>query len=251
MTCYSRYRKVDTVNIESKLSSNWHSPVALVLISLALFLYTPPSSAQTYDPWRETNQRVFAFNDYFDQLLVRPIASTYTFFMPHIVRQGAGNFFSNVRDINVAVNDLLQFKFQDALQDSGRVLVNTTVGIGGLIDIASDLGLEKHEEDFGQTLGAWGVGSGPYVVLPVFGASNLRDSFGLILDTAFNPLQYIDETSAKLTLFVVEEIDSRSALLALDELISGDKYLFIREAYVQNREYLVNDGEIEDEFGAF
>ncbi|MDD9894523.1 MAG: VacJ family lipoprotein [Gammaproteobacteria bacterium] len=239
------------MNIESKPSSNWHSPAVLTLIIIVLLLPSPSASAQTYDPWRETNQRVFAFNDYFDQLLVRPLASTYTFFMPRIVRQGIGNFFSNVRDVNVAVNDLLQFKFEDALQDSGRVLVNSTIGIGGVIDVASGWGLEKHEEDFGQTLGAWGVGSGPYLVLPVFGASNLRDSFGLILDTVFNPLQYIDATSAKFTLFVVEEIDSRAALLALDELISGYKYLFIREAYVQNREYLVNDGEIEDEFGSF
>ncbi len=208
MTCNPLYRKVDAVNIASAVSSSWKPSLAFSFFFLLLVFLSPVVSAQTYDPWREGNQRVFAFNDFFDQLLVRPIASTYTFFMPRVVRQGVGNFFSNVRDVNVAVNDLLQFKFQDALSDSGRILINTTIGVWGLIDVASDLGLEKHEEDFGQTLGAWGVGSGPYVVLPVFGASNLRDSFGLVLDTVFNPLQYIDEPSAKLSLFVVEEIDS-------------------------------------------
>ena len=250
MTCYSPYRKVDGVNIELKVCSRRLSPVVILLL-LSAFLVGPKVNAQTYDPWRETNQNIFAFNDYFDQLLVRPIASAYTLFMPRVVRQGVGNFFSNVRDINIAANDLLQLKFQAALSDSGRVMVNSTIGVVGIFDIASSLGLEKHEEDFGQTLGAWGVGSGPYLVLPVFGASNLRDSNGLVLDTAFNPIQYLDEVSLRLTLFAVEEIDSRSGLLALDELISGDEYLFIREASTQNREYLVNDGQIEDEFGSF
>ena len=244
-------RKVDVVNIKSKVSSNWHLQFAIFFLLLLSLFFPPAVSAQTYDPWREANQRIFAFNDYFDQLLVRPLASSYTFFMPRLVRQGVGNFFSNVRDANIAVNDLLQLKFQDALSDTGRILINTTVGVGGLVDIATSFGLEKHEEDFGQTLGTWGVSNGPYVVLPVFGASNLRDSFGLILDTIFNPLPYIDNTSAKLTFFAVEEIDSRSGLLALDELIIGDKYLFVREAYVQNRAYLVIDGQTEDEFGSF
>jgi len=244
-------RKIDVVNIESKVGNSWRIKFAIFLFVLLPLFFTPSVTAQTHDPWRDANERIFAFNDYFDLLLVRPLASSYTIFIPQLIRQGVGNFFDNVRDANIAVNELLQFKFRDALSDTGRFLINTTIGIGGIIDIATSLGLEKHEEDFGQTLGTWGVSSGPYVVLPVFGASNLRDSFGLILDTIFNPLPYIDETPAKLTFFVVEEIDSRSALLALDELIGGDKYLFVREAYVQNRNYLVNDGEIGDEFSDF
>ena len=218
---------------------------------LMIVLMPLKSTAQTYDPWREINQNIYEFNDYFDQLLVKPIASTYSFFVPSVLRQGVGNFFSNVRDVNIAANDLLQLKFHYALQDFGRVIINTSVGIGGLIDVASNLGLEKHEEDFGQTLGFWGVSSGPYMILPVFGASNLRDSLGLILDTLLNPLQYLDDSSMKISLFAVEEIHSRSALLALDELVGGDRYLFIREAYSQNREYLVNDGEVVDPFGSF
>ena len=156
-----------------------------------------------------------------------------------------------INDINVFVNDLLQFKFDAALSDSGRFFINSTLGLVGFIDVATGMGLEKNEEDFGQTLGAWGIQSGPYVVLPVFGSSNVRDSFGLVLDTLFNPIQYHDEAEVRLGLFVVQEIDTRAALLSLDELVSGNRYLFFREAYVQRRDYLVNDGEIEDEFGDF
>lgn len=210
-----------------------------------------PSQAQTYDPWIETNQFVFRWNDYFDQLIVRPVASTYNLVIPRVARQGIGNFFSNIDDINVFVNDLLQLKLDAAANDSGRLLINTTLGLGGFLDIASGFGLRKNEEDFGQTLGSWGVGTGPYVMLPVFGASNVRDSLGLILDTLFNPIQYHDDESLRLTLFLVRETDSRSRLLALDELITGDRYLFVREAYVQRREYLVTDGQVEDEFGDF
>lgn len=222
--------------------------MALVVTSNIVLI---PASAQTEDPWRTTNERVFRFNDFFDQLLVRPIASTYTIFVPRVARQGIGNFFSNIDDINVFVNDLLQLKFSAAVSDSGRFLINSTLGIAGILDIASDLGLRKNEEDFGQTLGRYGIGTGPYVVLPVFGSSNLRDAFGLVLDTLFNPIQYQDEASLRLTLFLLEEIDSRSGLLALDELVIGNKYLFFREAYVQRREYLLSDGQVEDVFGSF
>ncbi len=218
---------------------------------LLCFFAMSPAKAQTYDPWQRTNERIFRLNDYFDQLIVRPVATTYNLFMPRIARQGIGNFFSNIDDINVFVNDLLQFKLDAAANDSGRFLVNSTLGLGGILDIASGFGLQKNEEDFGQTLGSWGVGAGPYVMLPVFGASNVRDSFGLVLDTLFNPIQYHDDEELRLTLFLLRETDSRSRLLALDELITGNRYLFVREAYVQRREYLVTDGKVEDGFGDF
>jgi phospholipid-binding lipoprotein MlaA len=228
-----------------------HRPVLQIFIAV-LILFAPLAlQAQTNDPWRDTNERIFAFNDFFDRILVRPVATTYTTFVPRFARQGIGNFFSNLNDINVFVNDLLQLKFDAALSDSGRFAINTTLGIVGFIDVASDLGLQKNEEDFGQTLGYWGVESGPYVVLPVFGSSNVRDSFGLVLDTLFNPIQYHDEAEVRLSLFVLQEIDTRASLLSLDELVSGDRYLFFREAYVQRRDYLVADGQVEDEFGGF
>ena len=214
-------------------------------------LLASPASAQNPDPWQSTNRNIFRFNDYFDQLLVKPVARTYTLFIPRFARQGVGNFFSNIDDINVFVNNLLQLKLGDAASDSGRFLVNSTIGVVGIFDLATDFGLAKHEEDFGQTLGRWGVGSGPYVMLPVFGASNLRDSFGLVLDTLFNPIQYHEDESLKFSLFLLRETDSRAGLLALDDLITGDRYLFIREAYIQRREFLVSDGQVEDEFGGF
>lgn len=215
------------------------------------FLLSTPVYAQTDDRWNSLNKRSFAFNDFFDKLIVRPVAITYTTFLPRFARQGIGNFFSNIDDINVLVNDLLQLKFNDAMGDSGRLLVNTTIGVGGIFDFASDLGLQKHEEDFGQTLGHWGVKPGPYVMLPVFGASNVRDSVGLVLDTLFNPIQYQDNSSTQIALFALRETSTRSSLLALDQLIIGDRYLFIREAYVQRRNYLVLDGEVTDSFGDF
>lgn len=224
---------------------------SLIVLILGSSLLSTPVSAQTADPWNSLNQYSFAFNDFFDQLIVRPVAATYTAFLPRFARQGISNFFSNLDDINVFVNDLLQLKLDDALVDSGRLLVNTTIGVGGVFDFASDFGLQKHEEDFGQTLGRWGVGSGPYFMLPIFGASNARDSVGLILDTMFNPIQYQDNSSTRLALFVLRETDTRSSLLALDELIIGNRYLFIREAYVQRREYLVQDGNVANGFGAF
>jgi phospholipid-binding lipoprotein MlaA len=121
----------------------------------------------------------------------------------------------------------------------------------GFVDVASGMGLQKNEEDFGQTLGVWGVQSGPYVVLPVFGSSNVRDSFGLVLDTLFNPIQYHEQREVRLGLFTLQEIDTRASLLSMDELVTGNRYLFFREAYLQRRQYLVNDGQVEDEFADF
>lgn len=224
---------------------------SLIALLVGCCLLSSPVHAQTDDRWNTLNKRSFAFNDFFDKLIVRPVAITYTTFLPRFARQGIGNFFSNIDDINVLVNDLLQLKLDDALSDSGRLLVNTTIGVGGIFDFASDFGLQKHEEDFGQTLGYWGVKPGPYVMLPVFGASNVRDSVGLVLDTLFNPIQYQDNSSTQLVLFALRETDTRSSLLALDRLIVGDRYLFIREAYVQRRNYLVLDGEVSDGFSDF
>ena len=147
------------------------------------------------DPWVAANRAVFRWNDYFDQLIVRPSAFAYTTFVPRAARQGVGNFFSNLNEINVLANDVLQLKFPAAVNDGGRLLINTTVGVGGLLDVASGFGLRKNEEDFGQTLAAWGVGSGPYVMLPVFGASTVRDSLGLVVDTVVNPLQTVEDRS--------------------------------------------------------
>ena len=232
----------------------WTAPfrkTVVACMTVSMLSCSPVAASQVSDPWRKTNTIVFKWNDYFDQLIVKPSAFAYTTFIPRFLRQGIGNFFSNVDDINVLANDILQFKFAAAAGDSSRLLVNSTIGVAGFLDVASTVGLRKNEEDFGQTLAVWGVGSGPYVMLPVFGASTVRDSFGLVLDTVFNPLQLIEDRSLRLGLFLVDETDSRSNVLALDELITGNRYLFIRDAYLQRREYLINDGLLVDPFGDF
>ena len=207
--------------------------------------------AQTLDPWRVSNERIFNFNDFIDEIVVKPVARTYSLFVPRFGRQLIGNFFSNIDDINVFVNDLLQLKFDAAVSDCGRFLINSSIGLFGFFDVATGFELRKNEEDFGQTLAHWGVGTGPYVVLPVFGASNVRDSFGLVLDTLFNPVQYQNEESLRITFWLLEELDARARVLALDELIVGDEYLFIREAYIQRRGFLISDGRNVEIFGGF
>ena len=221
----------------------------LLIVSLLVLSFSVKS--QDYDPWMRLNKHFFSVNDYFDQLLVRPVALTYTNVTPRFFQVGVGNVFDNLQDVNVAINDFLQFKIEDGLSDSGRIIVNSTIGIGGILDVATSMGLYRNEEDFGQTLGAWGFDAGPYVFLPVFGASNLRDSIGMIVDALFNPIRYIENIESRYTLYLADELDFRSSLLAYDELIIGDRYLFVREAYIQNREYVVNDGEVTNEFGDF
>ena len=221
----------------------------LLIVSLAVLSFSAKS--QDYDPWMRLNKHFFSVNDYFDQLLVRPVALTYTNITPRFFQVGVGNVFDNLQDVNVAINDFLQFKIEDGLSDSGRIIVNSTVGIGGILDVATSMGLYRNEEDFGQTLGVWGFDEGPYVFLPVFGASNLRDSIGMIIDALFNPIRYIENIESRYALYLADELDFRSSLLAYDELIIGDRYLFVREAYIQNREYVVNDGEVINEFGDF
>ena len=222
-----------------------------LLLIFSLLVLSFSAKSQDYDPWMRLNKHFFSVNDYFDQLLVRPVALTYTNVTPRFFQVGVGNVFDNLQDVNVAINDFLQFKIEDGLSDSGRIIVNSTVGIGGILDVASGMGLYRNEEDFGQTLGVWGFETGPYVFLPVFGASNLRDSVGMIIDALFNPIRYIENIESRYTLYLADELDFRSSLLAYDELIIGDRYLFVREAYIQNREYVVNDGEVINEFGDF
>ena len=222
-----------------------------VLLIVSLLVLSFSAKSQDYDPWMRLNKHFFYVNDYFDQLLVRPVALTYTNVTPRFFQVGVGNVFDNLQDVNVAINDFLQFKIEDGLSDSGRIIVNSTVGIGGILDVATSMGLYRNEEDFGQTLGVWGFDAGPYVFLPVFGASNLRDSVGMIIDALFNPIRYIENIESRYALYLSDELDFRSSLLAYDELIIGDRYLFVREAYIQNREYVVNDGEVINEFGDF
>lgn len=216
---------------------------------LAVLLCAPlPAMAQdsAEDPWAPLNKRIFAFNQHFDDWFMRPVAKGYDAVLPPPAKQGVRNFFSNLDDVTVMVNNLLQWKPADAASDGGRILLNTTFGVAGLWDVASHVGLEKHNEDFGQTLGVWGVGSGPYFIMPFIGPSTLRDTVGFGVDTASSPVSLAEDASTRNTLHALWLIDTRVQALQLDDLIYGDAYIFTREAYLQQRQYEVTDGDVPD-----
>ena len=202
------------------------------------------------DPWQGFNRAVFEFNETLDQYVAKPVAQGYQAVTPQFVDTGISNFFSNLEDVLIIANDILQLKPMQALSDTGRFLVNSTIGILGFFDVASHIGLEKHNEDLGQTLGYWGVGTGPYVMLPVLGPSNLRDAFGLAGDT-LSGMGYtnIAETNVQAGgLWLLRNIDARADLIASEGLVSGERYSFFRSFYLQRRAYLIADGVVEDEF---
>lgn len=197
------------------------------------------------DPWEGWNRGVQTFNDKLDQYAMKPVAKGYRWITPSFVDRGISNFFSNIDDIGVTINDLLQFKFKQGGLDAGRFVVNTVAGVGGLFDVASMIDLQKHNEDFGQTLGAWGVPSGPYLVLPFFGPSSPRDTVGLVGDAAMNPITYIDITGVRIGLFALKAIDTRADNLSTTEIADEaavDRYAFYRDSYLQRRRHLVYDG---------
>lgn len=197
------------------------------------------------DPLESINRATFRFNETADRYVVRPTAQVYDTVMPLPVKVWVGNFFSNVGDIWIGVNNLLQGKVAEGLSDGGRVLINSTVGILGLFDVASELGLEKHDEDLGQTLARWGVGDGPYVVLPIFGPSNVRDTFGLVGDWSVDPVTNIDSVSDRYTAVGLRFVNRRAQLLGADtaaEEAALDKYSYMRSFYMQYRRNQIYDG---------
>lgn len=201
------------------------------------------------DPFEGTNRAIFSFNEGLDKHVMKPVAETYQKVLPNPIRQGVTNFFGNIGDIFTAANNLLQGKPSDALNDAARVLINTTIGILGLFDVASDAGLEKHKEDFGQTLGVWGFETGPYLVLPVFGPRNIRDAAGLSVDWTTNFVLNSGTLSAnqKVAVDSLYVIDNRAQDLGATDLLDEaaiDKYSFVRDSYLQRRRYLVRDGNL-------
>lgn len=194
------------------------------------------------DPYEGFNRSMYGFNMGLDKYLLKPVADGYRFVTPDFMQTGVTNFFNNLKGINVVLNDLLQGKFEQGASDTGRFLTNSTIGVLGLFDVASDLGLEANIEDFGQTLAVWGVDQGPYLVLPVLGPTTLRDGGGIIVDKAANPGTYVPGTG------VLEGINDRAnaegALNFIDEA-ALDPYVFTRESFLQYRNNLINDGKAE------
>jgi len=219
-----------------------------VIATVAAVTGSSLSLAAEDDPWEGFNRAIFRFNDTLDTYALKPIAEGYQKIAPDIVEKGVTNAFKNIGDVGNLANDLFQGKVEHAGVDTSRVLFNTTFGVLGFVDVATSMGLQRNNEDFGQTLGAWGVDSGPYVVLPFFGASSVRDGIGLVPDAFTKPYPYMNNMGARNIMYGVNVIDTRANLLSAEKLITGDKYTFIRNAYLQNREYLVKDGKVVDDF---
>lgn len=203
------------------------------------------------DPWEPFNRSVFEFNENLDAYFLKPVVTGYRFVLPEFVRDGIYNFFSNYNDIYTALNNLLQGKPSDAFSDLMRVVVNTTFGLGGFIDMATPGGLEKHKEDWGQTFGVWGVPSGPYVVLPFFGPSSVRDTFGTAADLETDYFfKYIPDVGLRNSVTGLRVVNARNTYYEAGDLLNGaaiDKYSFLRDAYIQRREYQINEGREDEE----
>ena len=216
-----------------------------VAIAAAGLLAGCATSGNPKDPIEGFNRAMFAFNEGLDSAIIKPVAKGYDHVLPSPIKTGVTNFFSNIEDLFIGVNNLLQGKVPEAFSDLGRVAINTTVGLLGVIDWATDAGLEKHNEDFGQTFGRWGVGNGAYVVLPVFGSRTARDTVGLVLDVAVDPVSNHNPKRTRDIARVLRVVNGRANLLAADKVVEEaalDKYSYIRDAYLQRRRNLIHDG---------
>jgi phospholipid-binding lipoprotein MlaA len=198
------------------------------------------------DPWEGWNRGVYQFNKSIDNTIAKPLTKGYKAITPDFVETGVSNVYSNLNDVPTSLNSLLQGKVIDSFSDLGRFIINSTIGVAGLWDPASSIGLEKHDEDFGQTLGAWGVGSGPYIMLPFLGPSTLRDTAAYPVNSEVDLISQIEHIPTRNQAKVLELIDKRSTLLEYDDLLKDaiDEYAFIRDTYLQNRKYKVLDGDI-------
>ncbi len=197
------------------------------------------------DPWEGLNRGIYKFNDTFDEYLARPVARTYVRVLHQEIRTRIGNFFSNLQDPLISVNNLLQGKFEDGVNDFARFAFNSTFGLLGIHDVATEWGLEKHNEDFGQTFGRWGAGPGPYLVLPVLGSSTVRDGIGLGLDWTLDPMSEIRPINLRNSLVALRGINLRADLLEASRILEEaalDRYVFQRDAFLQRRRSLIYDG---------
>ena len=220
--------------------------IALTFISLIVF--AQESESNNKDPFEDINRIVFNISDDLDQAVLRPAAEFYSEYTPLFLKNGITNVFSNLSEVDTIVNQLLQGKVWYAAQDTGRFVINSTVGIAGFFDIASRAGLEKHDEDFGQTLGYWGVPSGFYLFVPFLGPTTLRDMLAKPTSWFLSGNFSVSDEEASIFLNVLDVIETRERLLIAENLIVGDRYDFVRDAYLQSREYLASDGDIEDDF---
>ena len=224
----------------------------ILILSIALLsaCASVPGGPTEGDPFESYNRAMFSFNDTLDEYFLKPVAEGYDAILPSPAKIGVSNFFNNIGDIFVVLNDILQFKFQQAIEDASRLVFNSTIGLYGLIDVATPMGLPKHNEDLGQTLATWGVADGPYIVLPFFGSRTLRDTSDIIFLATYDPLYEIENKEALYGTVFLKTIDTRYKLLKVSRIVEQaalDKYSFIRDAYLQNRKNLIYDGNPPEE----
>ena len=199
------------------------------------------------DPYEKSNRKVFEFNSKIDKLFLRPVTDFYNSATPEFAQTSITNFFSNLDDIGISFNNFLQGNIVDSMSDLTRFFINSIFGLGGFFDVASEMGLEKHSEDFGQTLGKWGAKPGPYLMLPFLGPSTTRDAFTFVGDTALAPTLSLDDSEARLGLISLDLINTYSAFTGIADIESQDQYAFIRDAYLDRRKFEVNDGLSEED----
>jgi len=219
----------------------------VIAVSVSGCVTLPPNSQRVpQDPWESWNRGVYKVNVKLDRAVAKPVARTYVRAVPKPVRTGIGNFFQNLRTTTVMINDVLQGKFKAAANDLARFVLNSTVGIGGLLDPATQAGLDLNNEDFGQTLGHWGVHPGPFLEIPLLGPSDVRDGAGRVVDIFTGPTHYVQNKPVEYSLYTVSLVDSRAELLSVDDTLKNvfDPYAFVRDAYLQHRAYLISDGTL-------
>jgi phospholipid-binding lipoprotein MlaA len=234
------------LSVSSKL--NMTLPLAVFFLIFVSGCSTMSTSKN--DPLEPMNRAIFGFNEVVDDAILKPAANTYKYITPDPIEMGVSNFFSNAGEVSTIANDILQLKFDQAGHDLARFSINTTIGILGIFDVATSMGFQKNREDFGQTLGYWGMPQGPYLVIPFFGASSFRDAPGLYADQQISPIDQL-HNKGELALTTLNIIDIRARLLRATRILdtaAKDKYIFIRESYLQQREVLVNDGKNTEEF---
>jgi len=207
------------------------------------------SIAEANDPFEDINRKVWAFNEFLDNNLAKPTAEIYTSLAPNFVEVGMSNFFRNINELDNTANQLLQGHPVLALNDFTRFLINSTIGIGGFIDVGSKIGLQRHDEDFGQTLGAWGVSTGPFLMLPLYGPTTPRGLAGKSVSSVLGGTFAIEEDDVKLGITALDALETRARYLEVEPLIIGDRYSFIRDSYLQYQEFEASNGlNQEDDF---
>ena len=231
------------------LSKRRFTAALLLICGVQFVAFGAVASPAEPDRWEGFNRRIFSFNETVDQLLVLPLAHGYQAITPEVVDRGVSNMLSNLGELLAVLNDLLQLRLGMAANDTGRFLINSTLGVFGVFDVAGKFGLQKNRQDFGITLARWGVQSGPYMVLPMLGPSTLRDTFGWAPDIWLHPLQLIEDDIYRNVAVGLRFVDARADAIEVDQLITGDRYVFLRDVWRQKRQFEITGEAVVDDFG--